>query len=358
MLIPAISLTLLCFFSSLSASKGAMQLELLGQVTMPTGLMFKNTEVGGLSALSYAPNEDVFYVLSDDRSFRQPARFYRFTIDISDGQVAEPFVQIIGVTSLQDSDGKLFSAGSLDPEGIAVTENGDLFISSEGVSSKLISPFVALHNSAGKRLKMMDVPESFFPSPHGSRGVRDNMGFEALTLSADGRFLTVATENALVQDGPQATLVSGSPCRLIIFDTVGGEVRNEYIYHTDPVPEAPTVPDGLHINGLVELLALEGRGSYLALERAFSEGKGSNIRLYHTAIKGRESSGGPVVLSKELILDFDSLGFPLDNLEGMSFGPDLSDGRNSLVIISDNNFFRSQFTQILVFALRYDKKEN
>jgi len=358
MLIRIISFTLLCFFSLLSTSTGAMKLELLGQVTMPTGLMYDDTEVGGLSAISYAPKEDIFYVLSDDRSFKQPARFYRFTIDISDGEVAESSIQIVGVTSLQDNEGKLFRAGSVDPEGIAVTENGDLFISSEGVSSKLIPPFVALYNSEGKQLKMMDVPESFFPSPDGGRGVRDNMGFEPLTLSADGRFLTVASENALIQDGVQATLVSGSPCRLIIFDTVSGEVIDEFIYRTDPVPEVPTVPDGLHVNGLVELLTLESKGSYLALERAFSEGKGSNIRLYYTAITSRESSGDPVALSKELILDFDSLGFPLDNLEGMSFGPDLSDGRRSLVVISDNNFSSSQFTQILVFALQYDKKEN
>lgn len=357
MLIRIIFFTLLGFFSCISISTGKMQLELLGQVTMPTGLMYKNTEVGGLSAISYAPKEDVFYVLSDDRSFRQPARFYRFVIDISDGRAVKPSVEITGVTSLQNREGKLFKAGSLDPEGIAVTETGNLFISSEGVSTKLIPPFVALHNSAGKQFKMMDVPESFFPSPDGDRGVRDNMGFEALTLSADGRLLTVATENALVQDGDQATLVSGSPCRLIIFDTVSGEVGAEFIYQVDPVPEPPVVPGALHVNGLVELLALEGEGSYLALERAFSEGKGSNIRLYHTAIVSSEKSDGPVTLSKELVLGFDSLGIPLDNLEGMSFGPDLPDGRRSLVIISDNNFFSSQFTQILVFALLQGKKE-
>ena len=345
------------FFSFVSTSMGEMQLKLLGQTTLPTGLMYKNTEIGGLSAISYAPKEDVFYVLSDDRSFRQPARFYRFVIDISDGRAVEPFIQIIGVTSLQNSKGNFFTAGSLDPEGIAVTNKGNLFISSEGVSKKFISPFVALHNSAGKQLKMMEVPESFFPSPDGDRGVRDNMGFEALTLSADGRLLTVATENALVQDGDQATLVSGSPCRLIIFDTVSGEVGTEFIYQVDPVSEPPVVPGALHVNGLVELLDLEGEGSYLALERSFSEGKGSNIRLYHTAIVSRENSDGPATLSKKLILDFDSLGIPLDNLEGMSFGPDLPDGRRSLVIISDNNFSTSQFTQILVFALQYEKNE-
>jgi len=199
------------------------------------------------------------------------------------------------------------------------------------------------------------VPEDFFPLPDGGRGVRDNMGFEALTLSTDGRFLTVATENALVQDGLQATLAAGSSCRLIIFDIESGEVVDEYIYLTDPVPEPPVVSDTLHVNGLVELLAFEEEGSYLALERAYSEGKGFNIRLYHTAIKNKKRMGQSSNLSKELVLNFDSLGIVLDNLEGMSFGPKLPDGRRSLVIISENNFYSLQFTQIFVFAVHHWK---
>lgn len=35
----------------------------------------------------------------------------------------------------------------------------------------------------------------------------------------------------------------------------------------------------------------------------------------------------------------------------MTFGPILSDGRESLVIVSDNNFSAGQFTQFVVLAL-------
>jgi hypothetical protein len=49
---------------------------------------------------------------------------------------------------------------------------------------------------------------------------------------------------------------------------------------------------------------------------------------------------------KRLLLDLDDLGIPLDNVEGMTFGP-----RRSLVLVSDNNFAATQFTQFLVFAL-------
>jgi 3-phytase len=55
---------------------------------------------------------------------------------------------------------------------------------------------------------------------------------------------------------------------------------------------------------------------------------------------------------KRLLLNLNTLGIPLDNVEGLTFGPRLRDGRQSLVLVSDNNFAASQFTQFLLFALR------
>jgi hypothetical protein len=54
---------------------------------------------------------------------------------------------------------------------------------------------------------------------------------------------------------------------------------------------------------------------------------------------------------KTLLFDLDTLGIPLDNVEGMTLGPTLPDGRRALVLVSDNNFATSQFTQFLLFAL-------
>ena len=53
---------------------------------------------------------------------------------------------------------------------------------------------------------------------------------------------------------------------------------------------------------------------------------------------------------KSLLLDLDELGIPLDNVEGMTFGPNLPDGRRSLILVSDNNFSPAAFTQFLLFA--------
>jgi hypothetical protein len=35
----------------------------------------------------------------------------------------------------------------------------------------------------------------------------------------------------------------------------------------------------------------------------------------------------------------------------MVLGPDLPDGRRSLILVSDNNFAATQFTQFLLFAI-------
>jgi hypothetical protein len=50
-------------------------------------------------------------------------------------------------------------------------------------------------------------------------------------------------------------------------------------------------------------------------------------------------------------VDLDELGIPLDNVEGLTFGRRLPDGRRSVVLVSDNNFAAGEFTQFLRFAL-------
>ena len=54
---------------------------------------------------------------------------------------------------------------------------------------------------------------------------------------------------------------------------------------------------------------------------------------------------------KTLLLDLDELGLTLDNIEGMTLGPRLPDGRQSVLLVSDNNFTPGQVSQFLLFAL-------
>ncbi len=57
-------------------------------------------------------------------------------------------------------------------------------------------------------------------------------------------------------------------------------------------------------------------------------------------------------VSKKLLYNLDDLGIPLDNIEGISWGPTLEDGSRALILVSDNNFTPgTQFTQFLAFRI-------
>lgn len=342
-------------------------LEFLGEVTFPTAEQFEGTEVGGLSGLTFDPGRGVYYAISDDRSQIDPARFYTLQIDVADGDLVAGDVTFTDVTTLLGPDGQPFPALSLDPEGIAFTDAG-LFISSEGDASALVPPFVDLFSLTGEHLGALPIDDKFLPTPGNTAGVRNNLAFESLTVTPDKTTLYTATENALVQDGPAATLDSGSASRIVKYDLTTGQAVAEYVYVTEPVDEAPVPPDSFANNGLVDLLAIDDDGTLLAIERAFSTGVGNTIKIFQVRTQGATDVSGVDSLEtsvddgelevnldqpvqKELLFDLADLGIPLDNVEGISFGPKLADGRQSIVLVSDNNFAGSQFTQFLAFAI-------
>ncbi|MFM7527643.1 MAG: phytase [Nodosilinea sp.] len=351
--------------------------EFLGGVTIPTGTLFEGTEIGGLSGLVYDPSRSLYYAIADDRS--PAARFYTLGIDLSDGELNEGDVAFQSVTQLLDANGQPFADGSLDPEGIALTGIGTLYISSEGDANTLVDPFVrqfSLQN--GQQISELPIPAKYLPTADRSTGIRNNAAFESLTLSPDQRFLYTATENALFQDGPAASLETGSLSRILQFDLSTGLPVAETVYEVEAVPNEPVPADGFATNGLVELLALDNNGTFLALERAFSAGVGNTVKLYQVNAQGAldvfriaslfrdepvEVDGeildpapfevDPTVIKTELLDFADDLGITPDNLEGIALGPVLPDGRQSLIVVSDNNFSTTQTTQFLALALEF-----
>ena len=53
----------------------------------------------------------------------------------------------------------------------------------------------------------------------------------------------------------------------------------------------------------------------------------------------------------DIYCDFQQLGIYVDNIEGMTLGPRLSDGSQSLILVSDDNFNEEQVTQFWLFRL-------
>jgi hypothetical protein len=338
-------------------------LQFLGQAIVPTGTVFQGTTVGGLSSITYDPRRNVFYALSDDPSQFQPARFYTVGLDLRDGRLGDGDVRFQDVTTLLAPDGQPYASLSLDPEGLALTKDRQLILTSEGFTNSLIDPFVRRYALNGSFLGSLPVPQPFLPTADHSSGVRPNLAFESAGVPKNGRFVFTATENALYQDGPAATVSNGSPARIMRYDLRTGRLDRQWVYQTDPVAQAPVPAGAFSVNGLVELLPLNNE-FLIAMERSFSvgvPGTGNSIKLYTLALPGATDVNGVDSLQgeldrvrpahKTLLLDLDELGIPLDNVEGLTFGPRLPDGRRSVVLVSDNNFAVGQFTQFLLFAL-------
>ncbi len=381
-LIPALLL-------ALAASVQAQTLNYLGQQVLPTGSSYQGLPVGGLSSLDYDAASDRYLAISDDRSEIAPARFYEFKLDLGQfkrsPQPGHAGVSFTAMTTMQDLDGKPFARRKVDPESLRLDgRRGLIYWSNEGQrkAGDMQSPTVRRMTRDGRPAGEFPVPPYYFPSGSaagrapGDVGVYDNLAFESIAITPDGRTLWTMSENALAQDDAPATPEHGSRARMLSFDLDSGRAGAEYVYEVGPVPLAPVPPGGFNTNGVSDMLALSDH-EFIAIERAFAVGAatlglspvngkptGNTIRLIlidtrgatdvsgWASIKGRDLT--PV--TRRLLLDLSTLKnddgstLALDNVEGITFGPMLN-GKRTLLLISDNNFSTEQFTQFLAFTL-------
>ena len=129
---------------------------------------FEDTPIGGLSGLAYDRINDIFYAISDDRSEFSPARFYALKLKFSP-QKEQPNlenVEVIGVDFLKNKSGNTYPNGEVDPEGIALTGDRTVLISSEGVTSRGIPPFIDEFDLlSGKWVRSLPIPQRYLKEP-------------------------------------------------------------------------------------------------------------------------------------------------------------------------------------------------
>ncbi len=352
---------LLSLFMMSSAVQAAdyLTIDFIGEATFPTGYIFEETEVGGLSGIDYDKNTNSYIAISDDRAENGFARFYDLEINLEDGYLDEGDVTFTRVTEILDSDNSTFEEGSVDPESIRLSRFPDiLYWTSEGDANNGIAPFVRIMTRDGKPVDEFQIPEKFLPAV--DSGIRNNLAFENLTFSFSRKNIFTATENALAQDGPAATPSNGSNVRVLRLNTLTGKPNREFVYKTDPVIAESIPENAFNTNGLVELLTIAPQ-TMIAVERSFSVGVGNSIRLYLTSTRGASNvrridslEAFPYFrpMRKKLLLDLADLGIDLDNIEGITLGPKLPTGERTLILVSDNNFnANGQFTQFLAFKI-------
>jgi hypothetical protein len=362
-IIPLILISFL-FNNFASASSIIKSIEFIGQATLPTGLIFQKTEIGGLSGITYDVRNNLYYAISDDRGQKATPRFYTFTIDLSKGKLTNNDVIPVGVTNLLNTSNQPFPPNTTDTEGIAITNQDTIFVSSEGDVDKLINPFIKeFALASGKTISTLPIPDKFLPDSQKQKGIRNNLAFESLTITPNQKFLFTATENALIQDGPAAKSGVGTSSRILEYNLLTKQPEREFLYQTEPVTPLFN-PTGKFASGLPDLLALDNQGNFLSIERSFT-GLGFTVFLFEISLENATDIHNfdsiakidpdkikPV--EKKLLLDLRTLDVSLDNIEGLTLGAKLPDGQPSLILISDNNFNGLQQTQILAFKLKIE----
>ncbi len=305
------------------------QLAFVGAAMFPTGFQFESTTVGGLSGISYDPDRQLYYVVTDDKS---DARFYTMRIAMTGNATDAEFV---GTERLQNVTGRA------DPEDIAFDrQRQQLYWSSEGDK-----PWIRVAGLDGSYRGEFALPTTLAP--------RFNAGLEGLTVTPSGKSLFAAMEHPGSDDGEPPTESAGALARITQFDLASRRAVAQYAYPLDPI----TAPSG-DATGLTALVAVD-EDTFLTVER--SHGTTNVARVYRAEVSGavnvldRQSlrDDPPVPMSKTLMADLSTTaGVPeLDNLEGITLGPRLPGGRQSVVLVSDNNFNPRQVTQILVFEM-------
>lgn len=303
------------------------------------------------------------YIAVDDRGPSDGAaefrdRFQTFEIAVSPGQSPAVAVSLISTTLLTTEDGthlvgnakSLDAAQTLrfDPEGVRISRSGTLWISDE------YGPWLDEFSNEGKRLRRLSMPPAFLlahPSADANEEVKaksgrqPNRGMEGLAISPDGSKLYGIMQSPLLQDHAldDAGKRKGTNIRILEVIPATGKTR-QFLY---------TLSNPSH--GVNEILAINDH-QFLVLERDGKAGTAAKGRALYiidlqnatdiSAIESLPADGvpdGTIAATKKLFLDFNDAKFGLagasmpEKIEGLTFGPDLADGRHLLIVTTDND---------------------
>lgn len=342
----------------------AERVSLIKACETPKDLTFQGGGYGGISGIDYDPRARLWAFISDDKSEHGPAHAFFGHLDLRPGKPCGP--KLTKMVLLRDEDGKTFAdrkAGTEAADGEAIRFDPldpDLVWSTEGDYDHGYPPSIRRMTRDGAPVARRIVPDALTFHADGKTGARKNATTEGISWSVDGRSLWVSMEQPLIQDGPVPSVAAGGLTRLSRLDR-SGKLVAQYAYRIDPVQAAS--PVGVGDNGVSEILALDDH-RLLVLERSgIKQGDGRyvyHVRLYLAEVARAQSVAGLDSLlathvrpaDKRLLLNFDTLGIQIDNLEAMAWGPRQPDGARTLVLASDDNFDTRQINQILV--LRFE----
>lgn len=348
------------------------------------------------SGIDFTGAEDVYLACADrgpaDGAFDFACRVQRLRITIDPAAEADRRIsaELLDTVLLRDEQGETLTGISsaldaavppqgwrrFDPEGIRLARGpvaqaapGSFFICDE------YGPWIVLFSADGRILRRLAVPNAFTIAAHDAdpkrelpprnrRGRQPNRGFEGLAISPDGRTLLACPQSPLIQDGALDAEHGriGVNIRVLAIGTEpGAGTPRQFVYPLEHPRDGVSEVLALDDHRLL-VLERDGRAGAEARRRAVFLADASDATDVSAieALPSRDLPPGVRPMSKRRLIDlmdpsFDLLdpqrgGMP-EKIEGLCFGPDLPDGRRTLIITTDNDLKPEHATWIWVFAV-------
>lgn len=346
-------------------------LKVLDIYEVPYNLEYKNTTIGGLSGIDYNKEADEYYLISDDRSNINPARFYTAKIKLKDSKIDS--VIWIDVQNLKQPNGALFpnynkeAKNTTDPESIRYDLlNKRLVWTSEGerrVSDKdtvLVNPSINIMDKTGKWIDTFSLPPNLWMSAN-AKGPRTNGVIEGMSFSELYKKLFVSIEEPLHEDGPRVeTFPQNTWLRFFGFNVATKQNTEQYAYKPETIDYPANPLNAFKVNGISEILNI-GNFKFIVIERAYSTGRQKcTVKLFLADARGASNvkdisalavDTSFVPITKKLLLNMDDMPNFIDNVEGITLGPILPNGHQSIILVVDNNFSPLEKTQFFLLEI-------
>jgi hypothetical protein len=361
--------------------------ELIWKISIPAGSLdmsgndgllsngLQQNSLGGFSAIEYSGQDHLYWVLPDrgplDGATEYLCRIHQVELQTTDRSSAS--LQVVATQMLRQKSGdalcgslELVTSGSgarsraYDPEAVRVAADGSLLISDE------YGPWIDRFSRQGIMDATWTLPAALRLTDSqdlasATLGAVPNRGLEGLALLPGGKEFVVAFQSALVQDSrPSGKKRLGDYARLLLLDAMkpGGPIK-QWAY---PMQDSSY--------GISEILAVDER-RFLVLERDSEIGAESACKALYlidcslaTDIGNVQAlpAEGPLPaeiqpVTKVLFLNLLDPTFGLrelagmEKVEGITWGPDLADGRRLLVVSTDNDFDLQRPSHLFGFAI-------
>ncbi|WP_166381694.1 esterase-like activity of phytase family protein [Polaribacter sp. 11A2H] len=334
------------------------QLNFLDEFVLADSISFQNSIIGGLSGVDYA--NDAYYFVVDDA--RNP-RFLKAKISIKQNKIET--VDFENVVFLNDTTTSYYKENVLDLESIFVnSETEEVYFVGEGSINTDKSPTIFKTDLNGNFIDAYELPKSL----NDNKKIKHNAVFEGSSKSLDGKGFWVAMEGPLTTDGEDPTFTkASSPVRITYFDKTSKKATKQFAYQLEHITKPSK--GNINLNGVTSILEYK-ENHFFIIERTYQSGYGSHgniVRIFEAVIDKETTNilnmdslkvSAFIPLKKRLLLNFEELNNQLtegiiDNIEGLTFGPKLANGNQSLLLIADDNFqvYGKQLNQFILLEI-------